>query len=374
MDAFRPRIAPITVDKPLSKRTLVSEIAKIYDVLGWCSPVTIKIKILLQRLWEFGVDWDEVVPTKIYEEWEKWRIELPILRDILIPRCYTPKSETPLSVQLHGFCDASESAYAAVVYLRSELEQGQIHLALVAAKTKVAPIKRQTIPQLELCGAQILARLLHHCANMLEVSRDQVFAWTDSTIVLSWLHGNPRRLKTFVGNRVAEALELFPPNNWNHVRGAENPADCASRGMYANELKKHDLWWQGPQWLQEPQSSWPTKPEVISIPVPAEERGGESELSSVTVEKPAWLSDVSSFNRLKRVTAWILRFIHNSRTKEDKRTTSLNSDELQPQNVFGFATVRMNLFRQSSMILRRENRLASLLGTTRLFTNRAFSE
>ena len=81
-----------------------------------------------------------IVPTKIYEEWEKWRIELPILRDILIPRCYTPKSETPLSVQLHGFCDASESAYAAVVYLRSELQQGQIHLALVAAKTKVAPM------------------------------------------------------------------------------------------------------------------------------------------------------------------------------------------------------------------------------------------
>ena len=56
VDAFRPRIAPITADKPLTKRTLVSEIAKFYDVLGWCSPVTIKIKILLQRLRKFGVD------------------------------------------------------------------------------------------------------------------------------------------------------------------------------------------------------------------------------------------------------------------------------------------------------------------------------
>ena len=99
--------------------------------------------------------------------------------------------------------------------------------------------------------------------------------------------------------------------------------------MYAKELKKHDLWRQGPQWLQETQSSWPTKLEVISIPVLAEERGGESELFLVTVEKPAWLRDVSSFSRSKRVTAWILRFIHNSRTKEDKRTTSLTSDELQ---------------------------------------------
>ena len=117
LDAFRPRIAPTTAEKPLTKRTLVSKIAKIYDMLGWCSPVTIKIKILLQRLWEFGVDWDEVVPTKFYEEWTKWRTELPTLRDILIARCYTPKSKRPLYVQVYGFCNASESAYAAVVYL-----------------------------------------------------------------------------------------------------------------------------------------------------------------------------------------------------------------------------------------------------------------
>ena len=129
LDAFRPRIAPITAEKLLTKRTLVSEIAKIYDVLGWCSSVTITIKIILQRLWEFCVDWDEAVPTKMYEEWEKWRIELPTLRDILIPRYYTPKSKRLLSVQLHGFCDASEPAYAAVVYIRSELENGPIHLA-----------------------------------------------------------------------------------------------------------------------------------------------------------------------------------------------------------------------------------------------------
>ena len=101
--------------------------------------------------------------------------------------------------------------------------------------------KRQTIPRLELCGALIIARLLHHCANLLEVSRDKAFSRTDSTIVLSWLHGNPRRLKTFVGNRVAETLEVFPTINWNHVRGAENPANCASRGMYAKELKNHEL-------------------------------------------------------------------------------------------------------------------------------------
>ena len=98
--------------------------------------------------------------------------------------------------------------------------------------------------------------------------------------------------------------------------------------MYAKELKTHKSWWQDPQWLHELQSSWPTNLEVISIPVPAEERGGKSEWCSVTVEKSEWLSDVSSFRHLKRVTVWILRFIHNCQSKETKRTASLRSDEL----------------------------------------------
>lgn len=79
---------------------------------------------------------------------------------------------------------------------------GKVHVSLITSKTRVAPIKRLTIPRLELCGAQLLANLLHYIQGVLHVSPGDLFAWTDSTIVLAWLTGNPRRFKTYVGNRI----------------------------------------------------------------------------------------------------------------------------------------------------------------------------
>ena len=85
-----------------------------------------------------------------------------------------------------------------------------IYTSLVTSKTCVAPIKQITIPRLELNGALILAQLLSHCKKLLDLPLSHVFAWTDSTIVLAWLQGNPRRFKVYVGNRVAQIMELVP--------------------------------------------------------------------------------------------------------------------------------------------------------------------
>ena len=159
-------------------------------------------------------------------------------------------NEELTSIEIHGFCDASEDAYAAVVYLKSFYKSGKTHVALVMAKSKVAQIRRQSIPRLELCGAVLLARLLNHLSSVLYIPVSKAWAWTDSTIVLDWLSGSPRRFKTFVGNRVSEILDITSPSQWRHVPTASNSADCASRGMSPSELSQHHLWWQGPSWLR----------------------------------------------------------------------------------------------------------------------------
>ena len=186
------------------------------------------------------------------------------------------------------------------------------------AKTRVAPIKRLTVPRLELSGALVTAKLLHHCRKILDVPLSATFAWTDSTIVLSWLRGNPGRFKPFVGNRVAQIVELIPSNQWRHVSGISNPADHASRGLYPQELAGCELWWKGPEWLHLSQEEWPEIPQLSDRPIPVEEKEPSLNVQVALVARPdelPLLGRVSSFTRLKRITAWILRFARHARPK-----------------------------------------------------------
>ena len=347
-DHFRLTIANLPPLKNITKRELVSDVAKTFDVLGWFAPTTIKVKILLQRLWEQRVDWDDLVPDPIYEEWFKWRSELNLLPTKLIPRCYFDKNTQVASLELHGFSDASENAYAAVVYLRITDTFGRTQISLVSSKTKVAPIKKLTIPRLELCGAYLLAQLLFHIQSVFNMPLSSVYAWTDSTIVLSWLIGNPRRFKTYVGNRVSYIVELISPERWNHVEGIDNPADCASRGMYPSELLDHKLWWDGPSWLHHNSSHWPKR---FTLPLPTS-KDEERELSLHAVSNVSScllnINDYSSFARLKRIASWTLRFTQNCRSRklgvEPNRLVYLTTKELYLAELYLCSIVQRDHF------------------------------
>ena len=256
-DHFRLTISNLPTVDVVTKCVLVSDVAKTFDALGWFSPAIIKVKILMQRLWELKIDWDDPLPAEIHAVWSQWRTELKCLSGKHIPRCYYPDGVNVVAVELHGFSDASENAYSAVVYLRLTDSVGEVHTSIVMSKTKVAPIKRLTIPRLELCGAHLLSQLLYHIQQVFNIPLNCIYAWTDSTVVLNWLVGTPRRFKTFVGNRVSHIVELVSPDRWSHVNGTDNPADCASQGLFPSELLEHDLWWNGPEWLKLPSSDWP---------------------------------------------------------------------------------------------------------------------
>ena len=184
-DQFRLSITKTPSSRTVTKRNLVSDVAKVYDALGLFSPISVKMKIALQRLWELKLDWDDPAPDYVIEVWSQWRKELPALATVFIPRCYSPVGFNASAVQLHRFSNASEDAYAGVVYLRLIDSSGKVHTTLVMSKTRVAPIKRLSIPRLELCGAQLLTKLLCHAQRVLEVPISSVFAWTDSTVVLN---------------------------------------------------------------------------------------------------------------------------------------------------------------------------------------------
>ena len=180
---------------------------------------------------------------------------------------------------------------------------GKVHISLVMAKTKVAPIKRLTIPRLELCGPHLLARVLTHVKRVLEILSSEIFAWTYSTIVLNWLRGNPTRFTQFVDNRVSVIMSLIPPERWSHVNGVENPAHCPSRGVFSAELMTHNMWWSGPDWLKLPPSEW-SKRDQVSVSALPDERYSEELCHHTYIQQRSPvipLDRYCDFNHLKRL-------------------------------------------------------------------------
>ncbi len=169
-----------------TKRVVASTAAQIYDVLGLWAPVTVVARMLLQQMWKAKLEWDERAPESITLQWMTWMRELTELTKHTIPRRLVNSSKT-FSLQLHGFSDASTKAYGAVVYLRAVYKDSTSSCNIVVARSRVAPVKPVTVPRLELTAAVLLTRLLTSVTSDLSIPIENCYAWTDSSIVLSWL-------------------------------------------------------------------------------------------------------------------------------------------------------------------------------------------
>lgn len=181
--------------KTTTKQFVLSTIAKIYDPLGLVSPIIVKAKLFMKKLWLLKLDWEDTLPSEMHTEWNDFITKLSQLSSIEIPR-WIHTSPTIMSMQLHGFSDASMKAYGASVYLRCINDQHEISSKLIISKTKIAPSKSLTIPRLELCAALMLAKLMKYVTNSIrhhKFDENDIYFWCDSQVVLHWLNGDSNR-------------------------------------------------------------------------------------------------------------------------------------------------------------------------------------
>ena len=326
--------------KAPTRRGILSTLSSVYDPLGFLSPYVISAKMIVQELCRRHFGWDEQVPEDILCRWRQWLEDFRRIECIKVSRCIRPRNVSEVQYELHHFADASSVAYGTASYLRVVKPEGTLPIAckLLMAKSRLAPLKQQTIPRLELMAATLAAKVAKMIQRELDIPVQRTTFWTDSTIVLQYIRSENKRFHVFVANRISVIHDMSSPEQWRHVASQNNAADDITRGMSADELAYKERWWTGPEFLRRPESEWPDQSKLNDV----SDDDPEVKQNKVTVESCAVTESIQSrditdelltrrscWQSLKRDVAWILRFISYLRGQYKHHTTALSVSELQ---------------------------------------------
>ena len=284
------------------------------------SPVILKGKQILQKMCSDHLDWDSPLPDELRSEWEKWRRSLLQLEAFKVQRCFKPHDfGAVVKVELHHFSDASINDYGQCSYIRLVNEQNQTHCAFLMGKARVVPLKPTTVPRVELTAAVLSVKINMLLKNELEYTDITEYFWTDSQVVLGYINNEARRFHVYVASRVQQIRNATEPCQWQHVKGSENPADYASRGLNADEL------FNQPSWLSRPEFLWNAEIPNLNDPRDLTIHSNDPELRahSLLVQKdklPSYfevqrLDYFSACSQAKRAIAHCLRLKDKLRAK-----------------------------------------------------------
>ncbi|XP_065095608.1 uncharacterized protein LOC135717445 [Ochlerotatus camptorhynchus] len=316
-----------TTTRP-TKRQVLRCVMTLFDPLGLLSPFIIHGKVLIQDLWRVGTEWDEQVSDEVYKKWQRWIQMIEYIAEIRIPRCYFPSAtrRTYQNSEVHVFVDASEVAYSCAVYLRTFNEDGDPQGCLIAAKSKVAPLKPWSIPRLELQACVLGARWSKFVIENHNVPVSKTTYWTDSRTALAWIKADPRNYRQFVSYRIGEILEHSTAAQWRWVPSKSNPADEATKWGSGPYFDHDSSWFQGPNFLRLPEKEWPRIKEPVTA---TNEEMRASILHHRSFEPAIDFNRFSSWDRLQRATAYALRFLHNTSKKRPEYSGPLQQSELR---------------------------------------------
>ncbi|KAL3068195.1 hypothetical protein niasHS_016441 [Heterodera schachtii] len=315
----------------ITKRTILSQIAKVYDPLGLMSPVLLPAKLILQEVQNLNPKWDDELPANICKDWLKLMAQW-LDRGEPVTIEFPRHIQAIDSVEFHCFCDASKYGMGIAVYQKAKTTIRKDECNLIYAKSLVKPIKVAahdgTIPKLELQALTLGVKAVKFVQAQIKFADQQVIMWTDSQCSVERLRDNKRQDR-FVANRLQKIREA----NFQvrHVRTDSNPADMASRGTDPQCLRSSLLWRFGPLWLSKA-DKWP---ESNVIYRPGDEFNEVEEPPIVEMTTPVQVEEkfqpsiqferFSNWNRLKATAAHTMRFIEKLRTRKNGK----NSDEHQ---------------------------------------------
>ncbi|KAM7373874.1 hypothetical protein PAMP_006564 [Pampus punctatissimus] len=301
-----------TAVKPFTRRGVLSTVNSVFDPMGLLALVTIQGRALLRELTSELTDWDTPLPVNKLKKWETWRDSFQVLKELHVPRTYTPTSLIKaVHKELCVFSDASTMAIGAIAYLRAIQEDGKVEAGLVMGKAKLAPLSEPTIPRLELCAAVLAVEMADLIREELDLKLDAIRFYTDSKVVLGYINNVTKRFHTYVHNRVQRIRQSSEPEQWHYVRTEENPADHASRSLSASHLAQSS-WFTGPSFLYQPSAKTTQTSEMFELIEPENDPEIRPQVHTYTthLEEPVLNPDrfqcFSTFTSLLRAVVFLI--------------------------------------------------------------------
>jgi len=245
----------------VTKKIMLSVIMTVFDPLGLLTPVTVRLKMMMRKVWACDpkLGWDDSLPHVLECEWIRLVQELNEAKSIKFRRSITPDDADGKPI-LVVFSDGSIDAYGAVAYARWKVRHGGFAARIIAAKSRMAPLKTLDIVRIELCGAVLSSRLRATIETEMNLEFSKVIHIVDSEIVKAMIHKESYGFNTFASNRIGEIHSATVANEWHWVPGKPwlNVADFTTRGCPPSEISE-PLWQEGPEFLKISEEDWPTK-------------------------------------------------------------------------------------------------------------------
>ena len=364
-----------------SKRSILSNISKIFDPISVYSPVTVRGRLLMKLLWESKIGWDEEIPLSCRISYQNLCHDLYKLKSISFPRWSLDSTTTS---SLFIFCDASKQVYGFSAYA---VTGGTSNL--IFSKSKMAPCKSRSLPTLELLSVVLALKCLPTIVDSkFDVKFDSITITVDAQVVLAWItSADPKPKNMFVRNRLSDIKTICNntslPIKFKYVHTSQNPADLVTRGLStATFLDKWHFWLHGPEWLIGEPIVWPEGPlkclsEASKVLV-QDSYVPTAQARPLRAESLFNVEDYSNLHKLLRVAALVFKFINKLRKRSsdpnneakqyiiktmqteyfNSEIVFLNSDK---KGKIPVLVDRLNLFLDDAGIIRSRGRIAKTL-------------